>query len=132
MHASISRSFRIEAARRLPRLPPSHPCAHLHGHSFVVELALEGEVDPELGWLVDYDAIAHAFEPVRRALDHGYLNEVEGLENPTSEHIARWVFARLEARLPQLVAVSVMETPDTRATYRPAPRTARHLSEDPA
>jgi 6-pyruvoyltetrahydropterin/6-carboxytetrahydropterin synthase len=121
MHASISRSFRIEAARHLPRLPPSHPCARLHGHSFLVELTLEGEVDPALGWLVDYDDVARAFDPIRHALDHRHLNLVDGLDNPTSEHIARWIFDRLAPVLPLLVAVSVMETSDTRATYRPRP-----------
>lgn len=120
MRWSISRSFRIEAARHLPRLPATHPCARVHGHSFTIELALEGDIDPELGWVVDYDEIAARFEPIRSALDHRDLNRVEGLDNPTSELIARWVFDRLSRELPMLVAVTVMETPDTRATYRPS------------
>jgi len=119
---SISRSFRLEAARSLPRLPASHPCSRLHGHSFLVELTLEGPIDPALGWLVDYDDIARAWAPIAHALDHRLLNEVPGLENPTSELLAHWVFARLAPSLPALVAVSVMETPDTRATFRrPSP-----------
>lgn len=115
---TLSRSFRLEAARRLPRLPPSHPCSRLHGHSFVVEVELAGVVDPDLGWLVDYDDIAKAWAPVAAALDHRMLNEVDGLDNPTSEHLARWIHERLSPALPALCAVSVMETPDTRATYR--------------
>lgn len=119
MEIVLTRSFRLESARRLPRLPATHPCARVHGHSFVLELELAGPIDPELGWLIDYNDIAAAFEPLRQALDHRLLNEVEGLENPTSEHIARWVFDRLSPTLPALSAVTVMETPETRAIYRP-------------
>jgi len=120
MWVTISRSFRLEAARSLPKLPPSHPCSRLHGHSFVVEVTLEGEVDPEVGWLVDYDVIATAWAPLAKALDHRHLNDVPGLENPTSEYLARWVYDRLAPALPALAAVTVMETPETRATYRGA------------
>lgn len=118
MIVEIARTFRIEAARRLPRLPASHPCSRVHGHGFTIELVLSGPVDPELGWLVDYDDIARAWQPVGERLDHAYLNDVPGLENPTSEHLARWVLEALVAALPALVAVHVAETPTTRATYR--------------
>jgi len=119
VYVSISRSFRLEAARFLPRLPASHPCSRLHGHSFVVEVALAGPIDPMLGWLVDYDEIAAAWAPIAAALDHRLLNEVDGLANPTSELLAHWIFTRLAPGLPALTAVTVMETPETRATYRP-------------
>lgn len=119
VHISISRSFRLESARFLPHLPASHPCSRLHGHSFVVEVELQGETDPELGWLVDYDDITKAWAPIAQALDHRLLNEVDGLANPTSEHLAGWIYERLAPSLPQLSAIIVMETPETRATYRP-------------
>ena len=118
MNVSIARIFRLESARSLPRLPATHPCSRVHGHSFAVEVVLEGPVDPQLGWLVDYDDIARAWQPIAAALDHRYLNDVPGLDNPTSEHVARWIFTHLAPALPALVAISVMETPDTRATYR--------------
>lgn len=76
-------------------------------------------IDPELGWLVDYDDISTAWAPIAKALDHRLLNDVEGLANPTSELLAYWIFARLAPSLPALTAVTVMETPETRATYRP-------------
>jgi len=120
MNVTISRSFRLEAARRLPRLPDSHPCSRLHGHSFHVEVVLEGPIDPALGWLVDYDEIAAAWASIAQVLDHRLLNEIDGLDNPTSELLAAWIFARLAPALPALSAVTVMETPETRATYRPA------------
>jgi 6-pyruvoyltetrahydropterin/6-carboxytetrahydropterin synthase len=118
MKVTLTRSFRIEAARRLPRLPSSHPCSRLHGHSFLIELELVGDIDPELGWLVDYDEIARLWTPLASMLDHRLLNEVEGLENPTSEHLARWIFDRMRPTLPMLTAVTLMETPETRAIYR--------------
>lgn len=118
MFVEIARSYRIEAARRLPRLPASHPCSRVHGHGFTVELALAGEVDPELGWLVDYEAITEVWRPLAATLDHAYLNDVPGLENPTSELLARWIWDRVKPALPALVAVHIGETPVTRATYR--------------
>jgi 6-pyruvoyltetrahydropterin/6-carboxytetrahydropterin synthase len=120
MHVTLSRSFRFEAARHLPTLPAGHPCARVHGHGFIVELEVSGEVDPTIGWLVDYHHMATLWQPIHAALDHRNLNEVEGLENPTSEHIAAWIWARLRPFLPELSAVTIMETPETRCTYRGA------------
>jgi 6-pyruvoyltetrahydropterin/6-carboxytetrahydropterin synthase len=118
MFVTLSRSFRIECARRLPCLPADHPCSHVHGHSFVVELELEGEIDPEIGWLVDYHVIARLWQPLHDRLDHRYLNDVEGLANPTSELLARWIWDRMKPSLPELSAVNIMETPETRCIYR--------------
>jgi 6-pyruvoyltetrahydropterin/6-carboxytetrahydropterin synthase len=118
MHVTLSHAFRFEAARRLPHLPAEHPCSRVHGHSFGVELEVAGPIDPETGWLIDYHALATLWEPLRDALDHRYLNEVEGLANPTSELLAVWIWQRLSPQLPELTAVSIMETPETRCTYR--------------
>ena len=118
MFVTLTRTFRFEAARRLPTIPADHPCAHVHGHGFVVELSLSGEVDPVAGWLIDYGVIADAWESIRPTLDHRYLNDVPGLENPTSEHLARWIWRALEPRLAPLDAVAISETPDTRCVYR--------------
>jgi len=116
----IGKTFRIEAAHRLPRLPVDHKCSRLHGHSFRVTVRVAGEVDPELGWVVDYGEIKGAFAPLFDALDHRYLNEVPGLENPTSEVLAVWVWERLAPRLPGLAAVEISETCTTRCVYRGA------------
>jgi len=118
MFVTLSRSFRLEASRRLPTLPTDHPCARVHGHGFVVELEVEGTVDPTIGWLIDYHAMATLWAPIHEALDHRYLNDVEGLENPTSEYIARWIWQALKPSLPELSGVIIMETPETRCTYR--------------
>jgi 6-pyruvoyl-tetrahydropterin synthase len=82
-----------------------------------VELVLEGEVDPATGWVMDYAEISQAFAPLYEALDHRYLNEVPGLENPTSENLARWIWQRLEQRLP-LVEVRIDETCASACSYR--------------
>lgn len=114
----IVQAFRFEAAHRLPAVPPKHRCFNLHGHSYRVELRLEGPVDPATGWVVDFFEIERAFAPLLAKLDHRYLNEVEGLANPTAETIALWIWARVQPALPLLVAVVVYETPDCWAEYR--------------
>lgn len=118
MRVELRKSFGFEAAHLLPHVPDDHKCRRLHGHSFRVDVHVEGEVDPHTGWLVDYADIAAVFEPLRLALDHRHLNDVPGLENPTSEHVARWIWERLAPVLPALSAVTVHETCNASCTYR--------------
>jgi len=106
----IFKDMTFEAAHRLPNVPAGHKCARLHGHSFRVRAYVRGEPDPHSGWIVDFADIQAALEPIRMQLDHYYLNEIEGLENPTSEVLARWIWQRLEPRLPGLSRVQVHET----------------------
>src|SRR5580704_12992963 len=96
----IFKEFRFEAAHRLPNVPAGHKCARLHGHSFAIEVHVAGQLDAELGWVMDFADIKSAFAPVFERIDHRYLNEVPGLENPTSEHLARWIWHALKPRLP--------------------------------
>lgn len=107
----IFNRFTLEAARRLPHLPPEHPCSRVHGHSFQIEVHVAGPLDPKLGWVVDFADIQHAWLPIHASLDHRYLNEVAGLENPTSERLAQWIWQRLKPALPGLSKLVVMETP---------------------
>lgn len=113
----ISREFTFEAAHRLPHVPAGHKCARLHGHSFRVEVHCEGTIDPQRGWLLDFSDIKQAFAPCMEALDHHYLNEVPGLENPTAEHLARWLWGQLKPKLPLLSRVVIAETCTTRCEY---------------
>ncbi len=106
----IFKVFTIEAAHRLPHVPVGHKCSRLHGHSFQIEVHVEGPLDPRLGWVIDFADIKGAFKPVEEQIDHRYLNEVEGLENPTSENIARWIWHSLKESLPGLSKVVVRET----------------------
>jgi len=117
MIVELVKEFRFESAHRLPRVPAEHKCARLHGHSFVCEVAVRGEVDPQTGWFIDYGDINDAFEPLRLRLDHYYLNEIDGLENATSENLARWIWERLEGRLPGLHRITIRETCTSRCDY---------------
>jgi len=116
----LFREFRFEAAHRLPNVEPDHKCARLHGHSYRVAVHVLGDVDGHAGWVMDFADISTAFQPLHDQLDHRYLNEVEGLENPTSEVLAEWIWERLAPRLPGLEAVVVHETCTSGCIYRGA------------
>ena len=106
----IFKVFRIEAAHRLPNVPAGHKCARLHGHSFAVELSVSGPPGEDTGWVMDFADVKAAFQPLYDQLDHHYLNDIEGLDNPTSERLAMWIWDRLKPALPQLSCVTVHET----------------------
>ena len=110
MRTEIERTFRFEAAHRLPNLPEDHKCFRLHGHSFRATVVVAGEVDPHLGWIVDFAALDEAWKPLHDLLDHRYLNEVPGLENPTSEHLARFILERITVPAARVLRVTVRET----------------------
>ncbi len=114
----LTKTFTFEAAHRLPQVPEGHKCARLHGHSFSVSVYVAGPVDENSGWVVDFGDIKAAMAPVLDQLDHHYLNEVVGLENPTSENLARWIWRRLKPTLPGLSGVAVNETQTSRCLYR--------------
>jgi 6-pyruvoyltetrahydropterin/6-carboxytetrahydropterin synthase len=113
----IFREFTFEAAHRLPHVPAGHKCARLHGHSYRVEIRIQGPVTEPAGWVMDFADLTTAFAPLRDQLDHYYLNEVPGLDNPTSENLARWIWDHLTPQLP-LTAVTVRETCTSGCTYR--------------
>lgn len=115
--ATIFREFTFEAAHRLPRVPEGHKCARLHGHSYRVEVHVEGPVDPVSGWVMDFAGIKSAWSVVDLALDHNYLNDVAGLNNPTSEVLARWIWAALKSQLPGLSRIVVRETCTSGCSY---------------
>jgi 6-pyruvoyltetrahydropterin/6-carboxytetrahydropterin synthase len=114
----LFKEFTFEAAHRLVNAPPGHKCARLHGHSFQVTVHVEGDVDPHTGWVIDFADIADAVAPVVDQLDHTYLNDVDGLANPTSEVLAAWVWHSVAPALPQLSAVTIRETCTAGCTYR--------------
>lgn len=113
----IFKEFTFEAAHRLPFVPADHKCARLHGHSFRVEIHVSGEVGEQTGWIMDFSDIKSAFKPMYEQLDHHYLNEIEGLENPTSENLARWIWDGLERVLPGLSRIVVRETCTSGCVY---------------
>ena len=117
MNVRLVHEFRFEAAHRLPKVPEGHKCARLHGHSYKIEVAVAGPVDPNTGWFIDFQHLYDAWAPIHDVLDHHYLTEVEGLENPTSEVLAGWLFARLRKPLPSLERITVWETCEARCEY---------------
>ncbi|MEK7206670.1 MAG: 6-carboxytetrahydropterin synthase QueD [Pseudomonadota bacterium] len=114
----IFKVFTLEAAHHLPNVPEGHKCRRLHGHSFRVEIHIAGPVQEKTGWILDFADLSRAFQPLYDQLDHHYLNEIEGLENPTSEHLARWIWQRLKPALPLLAKVVVRETCTAGCIYR--------------
>ncbi|AXI82628.1 6-carboxytetrahydropterin synthase QueD [Xylella taiwanensis] len=114
----IFKVFIIEAAHCLPHVPAGHKCARLHGHSFRIEVHVSGTLDPDTGWIMDFSDLKHAFQPIYDQLDHHYLNEIEGLENPTSERLAMWIWDRLKPVLPALSEIVVHETCTSGCRYR--------------
>ena len=113
----IFKQFRIEAAHWLPNVPAGHKCGRMHGHSFEIEVHVSGPVDPKLGWVLDFVDIKAAFQPVEDRIDHYCLNEVDGLENPTSENLARWIWEQLRPALPMLSRIVVRETCTSGCVY---------------
>ncbi len=106
----IFKQFSIEAAHWLPNVPPGHKCGRMHGHSFQIQVHVSGPVDPVLGWVMDFAEIKEVFRPIEEQLDHYCLNEVPGLENPTSENLARWIWSQLHPALPLLSKIVIQET----------------------
>ena len=117
MKYELKQHFQIESARFLPHLPKDHPCSRLHGHSFKIILTLVGDLDPQIGWVVDYHQISKVMAPLLEKIDHHVLNEVVGLENPTSELLAKWIYDKTLPLLPILKCVTIAETPATECTY---------------
>jgi 6-pyruvoyltetrahydropterin/6-carboxytetrahydropterin synthase len=118
MRTRLERSYRFEAAHFLPKVPPGHKCSRMHGHSYLIEIAIEGEIDPAFGWVMDFAEIDEHVTPLVKMLDHQVLNEVEGLANPTSELLAAWWWGKLAPRMAMLVEVVVSETPSSRCLFR--------------
>ena len=114
----IFKDFTFEAAHRLPNLPAEHKCSRLHGHSFRIVIHVSGDLDADKGWVMDFADVKAAFAPILDQLDHHYLNDIEGLENPTSEIIAKWVWERLHPYLPQLSKIELHETCTAGCIYR--------------
>ncbi len=114
----IYKDFHFESAHHLPNVPDGHKCGRLHGHSFQLRITIAGDILPDEGWLMDFADIKAIFAPLLNELDHRYLNEIPGLENPTSEVIVRWIWQRLKPQLPQLSSLELKETCTSGCIYR--------------
>ena len=117
MAVELTKGFSFEAAHWLPNVPEGHKCRRMHGHSFKGEVVVRGEIDPRIGWLIDFADLKRAVDPIVTRLDHYLLNEIEGLENPTSEIVARWIWRQVAPLVPGLYCVVIEETCTTRCRY---------------
>ena len=118
MTVELTKEYRFEAAHSLPRVPEGHKCARLHGHSYKIELEARGAVNGDSGWLVDFGVLDEAWAAMHALFDHRCLNDVPGLENPTSENLAVYIWNQLRPRVPALSAITVWEIADAKCTYR--------------
>lgn len=118
MATTLFKDFMFEAAHHLPNVPAGHKCGRLHGHSFLVRLEITGDVDAHTGWILDFAELKAAFKPIYDQLDHYYLNEIAGLENPTSEVLAEWIWQRMKPKVAELSAVMIKETCSAGCVYR--------------
>ncbi|MDE1171579.1 MAG: 6-carboxytetrahydropterin synthase [Verrucomicrobium sp.] len=118
MQITLCKDFAFEAAQALPSFPEGHKCRQVHGHSFKVTISVTGEVDPKTGLFYDHSRISEAMNPLLAKLDHSFLNEIPGLENPTIEVMAGWLWQRLAPQLPGLSEIVLHETPRARCVYR--------------
>ncbi len=117
MNVRLTHEFRFEAAHLLPKVPAGHKCQRLHGHSFKIEVTVRGMVNPDTGWFIDFGVLQDEWKKLYDVLDHNYLNDVPGLENPTSENLAHWVWTKMKPGIPSLQRITVHETCDARCEY---------------
>ena len=114
----VYKKFNVESARSLPNVPETHPCYQLHGHSFKIIISVKGQLDKHTGFVTDFQEIENAFNPIKKILDHSFLNKIEGLTNPTSENICIWIWDKIESSIPNICEIEIKETDSTGCIYR--------------
>jgi 6-pyruvoyltetrahydropterin/6-carboxytetrahydropterin synthase len=114
----VYKKFNVESARSLPNVPEMHPCYQLHGHSFKIIISVKGQLDKHTGFVTDFQEIENAFNPIKKILDHSFLNKIEGLSNPTSENICIWIWDKIESSIPNICEIEIKETDSTGCIYR--------------
>ena len=114
----VYKKFNIESARSIPNLPKTHPCHHVHGHSFKIIISVKGPVNKQNGFVTDFQDIDDAFSSFKKELDHSYLNDIEGLQNPTSENICIWIWDKIQSSLPNIYKIEIKETDSTGCIYK--------------
>lgn len=113
----IFKEFTFDSAHSLPNVPDGHKCKAIHGHTYHLKVFIEGELDAHLGWVMDFAVVKKAIKPVIDKIDHKYMNEIEGLENPTCEMIAKWLWDQIKPEIPKMIRVELHETPTSGVVY---------------
>lgn len=114
---TIFKSFTFSSSHQLPNTPLGHKCSRLHGHNYRLDVYVSGEVNEQTGWICDFGDVAKRLEPILQLLDHRHLNEIQGLENPTCENLARWIWTRTAKVLPHIQRIVIFETPRSGCEY---------------
>ena len=114
----IYKTFRFDSAHHLTGVPPTHKCFGMHGHGYVLEVHVKGDVDPQTGFVIDYSDISDICDPLVRDLDHKVLNDIEGLENPTSENLCIWIWDKIKPKLPLLYKLVIKATESSGGVYK--------------
>ena len=114
----IFKTFTFDSAHSLPNVPDGHKCKEIHGHTYRLTIYLEGELEKDLNWVIDFADLKNAINPILEIVDHKLLNKIEGLENPTCEMIAKWLWNKIKAQVPLLSKVELHETPTSGAIYK--------------
>lgn len=114
----LEKEFTFDSAHFLPNVPPEHKCRRLHGHTYRIIVSVDGEVDEKMGWVIDFAEVKKAVTPIIEKLDHQLLNSIPGLENPTAEVIAKYIFDSVKAQIDYLYSVKVYETPFSSCIYK--------------
>lgn len=113
----IYKKFAFDSAHFLPNVPEGHKCKNMHGHTYHLTVYLEGDLDTELQWVMDFKELKDVVKPVIDLIDHKLLNDIEGLENPTAERIVVWIWELIQPKLPLLSKLELNETPTSGAIY---------------
>ena len=114
----IYKKFSFDSAHYLPNVPEDHKCRRMHGHTFNIEIHIGGPVNREIGWIMDFADIKTICDPVIKQLDHRVLNDIKGLNNPTSENLAKWIWEKVKPQLTGLKKIIVSETCYTGCVFR--------------
>ena len=111
----VYKNFNIESARSLPNVPKTHPCYNVHGHSFKIKISVKQKIDKTTGFVIDFQ---DGSQPIIEILDHKYLNDIEDLNNPTSENMCIWIWKKLKPSLPNIYEIEIKETDSTGCIYK--------------
>jgi len=113
----IFKKYTFDSAHFLPNVSETHKCKRMHGHTYHLTVFIEGKIDEKYGWIIDFNDLKSVVNPVIEQLDHHVLNEIEGLENPTCEILAKWLYDKIKSDVPFLESIEVYETPTSGAIY---------------
>lgn len=113
----IYKTFTFDSAHYLPNVPMGHKCGTMHGHTYTLKVFISGTPEENSGWIIDYTDLKNGVKAFIDILDHKLLNEIPGLENPTSENLCIWLWQMIKPIFPGLIRLELNETPTSGVIY---------------